>query len=77
MLELIEELRDELAEDFSGPVPVFPFGYGWRMPLDWTEELLAHDVVSLTRSGSTFEPPNLSGTFVLNQDSVFREMSPP
>ena len=39
--ELIEELRDELAEDLSGPVPVFPFGYDWRMPLDWTEALLA------------------------------------
>ncbi len=39
--ELIEELRDELSEDQEGPVPVFPFGYDWRMPLDWTEERLA------------------------------------
>ena len=39
--ELIEELRDELAEDLPGPVPVFPFGYDWRMPLDSTEERLA------------------------------------
>ena len=39
--DLIEELRDELAEHLSGPVPVFPFGYDWRMPLDWTEGRLA------------------------------------
>lgn len=39
--ELIEELRDELAEHLSGPVPVFPFGYDWRMPLEWTEERLS------------------------------------
>ena len=39
--DLIEELRDGLSEDQPGPVPVFPFGYDWRMPLDWTEEQLA------------------------------------
>ena len=39
--ELIEELRDGLSEDQSGPVPVFPFGYDWRLQLDWTEERLA------------------------------------
>lgn len=39
--DLIEELRDGLSEDQPGPVPVFPFGYDWRMPLDWTEERLA------------------------------------
>ena len=38
---LIEELRDGLSEDRPGPVPVFPFGYDWRMPLDATEEQLA------------------------------------
>ena len=39
--DLIEELRDGLSEDQPGPVPVFPFGYDWRMPLDRTEEQLA------------------------------------
>ena len=39
--ELIEELRDGLSEDQDGPVPVFPFGYDWRLPLDRTEERLA------------------------------------
>ena len=39
--DLVEELRDGLSEDQPGPVPVFPFGYDWRMPLGWTEERLA------------------------------------
>ncbi len=39
--ELVEELRDGLSEDRAGPVPVFPFGYDWRMPLDVTEARLA------------------------------------
>ena len=29
-----------------------------------------YDVLSLARGGFTFKPPNLVGTFVLNQDSV-------
>ncbi len=39
--DLIEELRDGLSDDQGGPVPVFPFGYDWRLPLAWTEERLA------------------------------------
>ena len=39
--DLVEELRDGLTEDIGAPVPVFPFGYDWRMPLDHTEERLA------------------------------------
>ena len=49
--ELIEELRDGLSEDQDGPVPVFPFGYDWRLPLDRTEERLAafvHEVIDRT-----------------------------
>ena len=38
--ELIEELRDGLSEDQDGPVPVYPFGNDWRLPLNWTEERL-------------------------------------
>ena len=39
--DLVEELRDGLSQDHAGPVPVFPFGYDWRMPLDRTEQQLA------------------------------------
>ena len=39
--DLVEELRDGLSEDAGAPVPVFPFGYDWRMPLDHTEQRLA------------------------------------
>ncbi len=39
--DLVEELRDGLADDMGAPVPVFPFGYDWRMPLDYTEQRLA------------------------------------
>ena len=39
--DLIEELRVGLSENQSGPVPVFPFSYDWRMPLRHTEKLLA------------------------------------
>lgn len=38
--ELVEELREGLSEGRAGPVPVFPFGYDWRMPLDLTEARL-------------------------------------
>lgn len=39
--ELIEELRFNLAESPDEPVPVFPFGYDWRQPLELTEASLA------------------------------------
>lgn len=42
--DLVEELREGLSEDQPEPVPVFPFGYDWRMPLSSTEELLANFV---------------------------------
>lgn len=34
--ELIEELRHNLREDPDSSIPVFPFAYDWRMPLDAT-----------------------------------------
>ncbi len=40
--DLIEELRDGLSDDVHGPVPVFPFGYDWRLPLDVAEKQLAN-----------------------------------
>ncbi|MXX86184.1 MAG: alpha/beta hydrolase [Acidobacteria bacterium] len=39
--DLIEELRDGLSEGQPGPVPVFPFGYDWRLPLHRIEDQLA------------------------------------
>lgn len=39
--ELIKELRYNLASREDQPVPVYPFGYDWRMPLDITEVQLA------------------------------------
>ena len=39
--DLIEELRDGLSEDARGTVPVFPFGYDWRLPLARTEKRFA------------------------------------
>ena len=39
--ELIDELRYNLASREEEPVPVYPFGYDWRMPLDITEKQLA------------------------------------
>jgi pimeloyl-ACP methyl ester carboxylesterase len=39
--ELIEELRHNLRPRVDLPVPVFPFGYDWRQPLEYTAERLA------------------------------------
>lgn len=38
--EFIEELRHNLASKADEPVPVFPFAYDWRQPLENTEKLL-------------------------------------
>lgn len=35
--ELIEELRHNLQDTEERPVPVYPFGYDWRQPLDVIE----------------------------------------
>ena len=50
--ELIEELRDGLPEHRRGPVPVFPFSYDWRQPLDTIEVRLRafiEEVIDRTR----------------------------
>ena len=39
--ELIEELRHNLSEREDDPVPVFPFTYDWRQPLEVVEASLA------------------------------------
>ena len=38
--ELIEELRHNLSQDPAKPVPVFPFSYDWRQPLEAVEPQL-------------------------------------
>ena len=50
--ELIEELRHNLADNEDDPVPVFPFTYDWRQPLDAIEASLAEfidEVIDRTR----------------------------
>ncbi len=39
--ELIEELRHNLSPQADEPVPVYPFAYDWRQPLENVEEALA------------------------------------
>lgn len=45
--ELIEELRYNLASREDEPVPVYPFAYDWRMPLDIIERKLADFVMEV------------------------------
>jgi pimeloyl-ACP methyl ester carboxylesterase len=50
--ELIDELRYNLAESPEAPVPVYPFAYDWRQPLDMIEARLAafvDEVIGRTR----------------------------
>ena len=50
--ELIEELRHNLTPHEEKPVPVYPFGYDWRQPLEDTElQLIAfvNEVIERTR----------------------------
>ena len=67
--ELIKALRDELSGDEDKPVPVFPFGYDWRMALKLTEKQLAAFVVEVIdrtrliphyRDGGYCEHPTVS-----------------
>lgn len=39
--ELVEEMRDELTDLASKEVPVFPFAYDWRHPLEVIQQQLA------------------------------------
>ncbi|MBC7785294.1 MAG: alpha/beta fold hydrolase [Burkholderiales bacterium] len=39
--ELVNELRHNLTARDDRPVPVFPFGYDWRQPLEGTQSMLA------------------------------------
>ncbi len=49
---LIEELRHNLTEHRDKPVPVYPFAYDWRQPLDLIErqlELFVEEVIGRTK----------------------------
>ncbi len=57
--EIIEELRDNLGEREDRPVPVYPFGYDWRLPLDQIEARLAdfvEEVIDRTRLMRHYHP---------------------
>lgn len=45
--EFIEELRHNLSPQSDQPVPVFPFAYDWRQPLENTETALASFVAEV------------------------------
>lgn len=50
--EIVEELRYNLSETADRPVPVFPFAYDWRQPLDVIEaelETFIEEVVERTK----------------------------
>jgi pimeloyl-ACP methyl ester carboxylesterase len=50
--ELIEELRHNLSPQADEPVPVFPFAYDWRQPLENIEDALAQfidEVIARTK----------------------------
>lgn len=50
--EFIEELRHNLATKADEPVPVYPFAYDWRQPLEQVESQLAEfveEVIARTR----------------------------
>ena len=64
---------------YLAPIWIFPLaaalalgcGNGVDPPEEAPPDLSgAYDVLSITLGGITFEPPNASGTFELNQDSV-------
>ncbi len=50
--EIIQELRHNLAEKQDLPVPVYPFAYDWRQPLEVIEEsfsLFVQEVIERTK----------------------------
>ncbi len=49
---LIQELRHNLSERLDEPVPVYPFPYDWRQPLEIVEsrlEMFVNEVIARTR----------------------------
>lgn len=57
--EMIEELRFNLRDAEDDPVPVYPFGYDWRHPLDVIESQLAdfiEEVIARTKLMRNYHP---------------------
>lgn len=50
--ELIEELRDDLSRSEEEQVPVYPFAYDWRQPLENTQQRLGEFVGEVIRRTS-------------------------
>lgn len=50
--ELIEELRHNLSDHEDAKVPVYPFAYDWRQPLDLTAQQLAQFVYEVAERTS-------------------------
>lgn len=57
--ELIEQLRYELSPSEDKPVPVYPFGYDWRQPLDDIEtqfDTFVEEVIERTKLMRHYHP---------------------
>lgn len=57
--EIIEELRAKLTDRPNRPVPVYPFSYDWRMPLEQIEAQLAmfvEEVIDRTQLMRHYHP---------------------
>ena len=57
--EIIDELRSNLTDRADRPVPVFPFSYDWRMPLEQIEAQLnnfVEEVIERTRLMRHYHP---------------------
>ncbi len=58
--EMINELRHNLRESDDRPVPVYPFGYDWRQPLDLVEaqfEAFIDEVIERTKLMKHYHQP--------------------
>lgn len=59
--EIIEELRHNLSKDPDKPVPVYPFAYDWRQPLETIQEQLALFVEEVVARTSLMRHYNKDG----------------
>lgn len=59
--ELIEELRHNLRDTADEDVPVYPFGYDWRQPLDVIEAQLSDFIDEVIARTGLMRPYNKAG----------------
>ena len=59
--EIIEELRHNLTLDPDAPVPVFPFAYDWRQPLDTIQDQLTAFIEEVVARTSLLRHYNKDG----------------